>query len=74
MFFCSKTSVSPDKYVPLLKISINCHFITPLPPISAYVIYEWSIQAMDATFYYIVGGMTLLAAAFGNIIILNFVS
>lgn len=31
-----------------------------------------STQAMDATFYYIVGGMTLLAAAFGNIIILNF--
>ena len=46
----------------------------PTPPTSAYVIYEWSTQAMDATFYYIVGGMTLLAAAFGNIIILNFVS
>ena len=29
---------------------------------------------MDATFYYVVGGMTLMAAAFGNIIILNFVS
>ena len=43
----------------------------PLPP--TYIPPE-STQAMDATFYYIVGGMTLLAAAFGNIIILNFVS
>ncbi len=43
----------------------------PLPP--TYVPPE-STQAMDATFYYVVGGMTLLAAAFGNLIILNFVS
>ena len=43
----------------------------PLPP--TYIPPE-STQAMDATFYYIVGGMTLLAAAFGNIIVLNFVS
>ena len=28
---------------------------------------------MDATFYYVIGGMTLMAAAFGNLIILNFV-
>ena len=32
-----------------------------------------STQVVDATFYYVVGGMTLMAAAFGNLIILNFV-
>lgn len=31
-----------------------------------------STQVVDATFYYVVGGMTLMAAAFGNLIILNF--
>ena len=70
----TKRSVPSEKSVPLLEMNNNCHFLTSLPPITADVIYEWSTQAMDATFYYIVGGMTLLAAAFGNIIILNFVS
>ena len=32
-----------------------------------------STQVVDATFYYVIGGMTLMAAAFGNLIILNFV-
>ena len=43
----------------------------PLPP--TYMPPE-STPAQDATFYYIVGGMTLLMAAFGNFIVLNFVS
>ena len=31
----------------VLKISKNCHFLTPLPPTSAYVIYEWSIPCCN---------------------------
>ena len=42
-----------------------------LPP--TYVPPE-TTPAIDATFYYVIGGMTLMAAAFGNLIILNFVS
>ena len=35
----------PQPYVSIfyvLKISKNCHFLTPIRPTSAYVIYEWS--------------------------------
>ena len=42
-----------------------------LPP--TYMPPESTTTTMDATFYYVIGGMTLMAAAFGNLIILNFV-
>jgi len=41
-----------------------------LPP--TYMPPESTTTTMDATFYYVIGGMTLMAAAFGNLIILNF--
>merc|ERR1711953_420952 len=41
-----------------------------LPP--TYMPPESPTSTMDATFYYVIGGMTLMAAAFGNLIILNF--
>ena len=44
----------------------------PLPP--TYIPPESTIQDLDATFFYVIGGMTILAMAFGNLIILNFVS
>jgi len=42
----------------------------PLPP--TYIPPESTIQDLDATFFYVIGGMTILAMAFGNLIILNF--
>jgi hypothetical protein len=42
----------------------------PLPP--TYLPPE--TQAMDATLYYVVAGMSMVAAAFGNLILVNFVS
>ena len=44
----------------------------PLPP--TYIPPESTIQDLDATFFYVIGGMTILAMAFGNLIMLNFVS
>ena len=34
----------------VLKISKNCHFLTPLPPTSAYVIYEWNLEYLPKFF------------------------
>lgn len=66
--------MSPNTFLQFLQSSFRSRKSlmdeVPLPP--TYLPPE-STQAMDATFYYVVGGMTLLAAAFGNIIILNFV-
>ena len=28
----------------LLKIGTNCHFLTPSPPLSDYVVYEWAFR------------------------------
>ena len=44
----------------------------PLPP--TYIPPEAAIQDLDATFLYVIAGMTILAMAFGNLIIWNFVS
>lgn len=42
----------------------------PLPP--TYIPPEAAIQDLDATFLYVIAGMTILAMAFGNLIIWNF--
>ena len=63
---------SPAMLVKVSKLGVAAAGEISLPP--TYVPPESTTPAMDATFYYVVGGMTLMAAAFGNLIILNFVS
>ena len=35
----------------VLKIIKNWHFLTPLPPTSDYVIYEWSLSVLQIFFF-----------------------
>ena len=50
--FTLLTPFLPTSIFSVLKVSKNCHFLTPLPPTNDYLIYEWSLEILPASLGY----------------------